>query len=44
MFENEEIITQLKSISISLRRIADRLDSWDNYTNPSSLHHLKTNK
>ncbi len=44
MFENEEIIAQLKSISISLRRIADRLDSWDNYTSPGSLHHLKTNK
>ncbi len=44
MLENEEIIAQLKSISISLRRIADRLDSWDNGTSPSPLHHLKTNK
>ena len=45
MFENErfnKIIEQLSRISNSLKRIADRLDSWDGYTSYDTLNYLKT--
>lgn len=36
-----KIATALEKINTNLRRIADRLDEWDTYEDPSTLHSSK---